>query len=75
MDFGEALLLLKEGERVTRVGWNASGQYVKLQTPDEFSKMRRPYLYLCPIDGALVPWVPTQSDVLAEDWRKFNPIS
>ncbi|MFG2059679.1 DUF2829 domain-containing protein [Micromonospora sp. NPDC048930] len=29
----------------------------------------RPYLMLRAADGAFVPWVPSVSDVLAEDWR------
>lgn len=28
----------------------------------------RPYLMLCTADGSFVPWAPTVSDVLAEDW-------
>jgi hypothetical protein len=28
----------------------------------------RPYLMLCAADGSFVPWAPTMSDVLAEDW-------
>lgn len=28
----------------------------------------RPYLMLCAADGSFVPWAPTVSDVLAEDW-------
>ena len=70
MDFGEALTAIKaHGARVTRNGWNGEGMYVTLQVPDAYSKMRRPYLYMYPIDGALVPWVASQSDLLAEDWK------
>lgn len=29
----------------------------------------RPYLMLCATDGSFVPWAPTVSDVLAEDWE------
>lgn len=29
----------------------------------------RPYLMLHTADGSFVPWQPTVSDVLAEDWR------
>ncbi|MEH0417782.1 DUF2829 domain-containing protein [Streptomyces sp. B21-083] len=29
----------------------------------------RPYLMLCAADSSFVPWAPTVSDVLAEDWR------
>lgn len=68
MDFGQALNALRAGQRVARAGWNAAGQWVALQVPDEHSKMRRPYLYLHPVDGSLVPWAATQSDVLADDW-------
>lgn len=69
MDFGEALSAVKNGERVYRDGWNGRGMYVELQVPDEHSKMKRPYLFMSPVDGDLVPWVASQSDLLAEDWR------
>lgn len=68
MNFGEALQILKSGGRVARDGWNGRDMYVELQTPDEQSKMRRPYLYMRPVDGDLVPWVASQSDILADDW-------
>ena len=32
----------------------------------------RPYLMLHTADGSFVPWAPTVSDVLAEDWS-FHP--
>lgn len=67
-NFGWALEQLLNGERVYREGWNGKGMWIKLQVPDENSKMRRPYLYMSPIDGELVPWVASQSDLLAEDW-------
>lgn len=66
--FGWALEQLKAGERVCRSGWNGKGMYVQLQMPDTLSKMKRPYLYMYPVDGALVPWVASQTDLLAEDW-------
>lgn len=66
--FGEAIELLKDGKKVTRRGWNGGGQYLVLQTPDENSKMRKPYIYISPVDGELVPWVASQTDMLADDW-------
>lgn len=33
----------------------------------------RPYLMLCTADGSFVPWAPTVSDVLAEDWTADLP--
>ena len=69
MDFGEALKHLRMGGRVTRTGWNGKEQYLELQTPDAHSKMRRPYIFISPVDGGLVPWVASQSDLLATDWE------
>jgi hypothetical protein len=67
-DFGRALYLLKNGYQVQRAGWNGKGQYIKLQVPDEFSKMNLPYIYISTVDGKLVPWLASQTDMLAEDW-------
>ena len=68
MDFGEALKHLQAGTKVAREGWNGEGMWLALQVPDEHSKMSRPYIYMSPVDAALVPWVASQSDLLAEDW-------
>lgn len=67
-DFGWALSILKSGAKAARRGWDGKGMWICLQVPDENSKMRRPYLYMKPADGDLVPWVAPQSDLLAEDW-------
>lgn len=67
---GWAIQLMKEGKKVTRAGWNGAGQFLKLQVPDEHSKMRKPYVYISPVDGELVPWLASQTDLLAEDWQE-----
>lgn len=69
VNFSSALEALKSGYRVSRKGWNGVGQYVELQTPTETSKMGRPYLFISPVDGILVPWIASQTDLLAEDWQ------
>jgi hypothetical protein len=87
MDFSEALAELKDGAKISRSGWNASGQWVVLQAgyPDGIAINAntaaatgiaegtvcqfRPYLMLHAADGSFVPWAPTVSDVLAEDWE------
>lgn len=66
--FGEALGLLKAGARVARAGWNGKGMFLSLQTPDENSKMKRPYIYITPDADHVVPWVASQADLLSEDW-------
>ena len=68
MDFGEVLSSLRAHKKVARKGWNGKNMWIKLQTPDENSKMRRPYIYMSPIDGELIPWVASQSDLLSDDW-------
>jgi len=68
--FGNAIIFLKNGHAVARKGWNGKGMYLKLQVPDEHSKMQQPYIYMSPtsMGGGLVPWVASQPDILAEDW-------
>ena len=67
-NFADALMGAMDGKRVTRAGWNAGGQYVAMQTPDKSSMMSRPYLYLKNAQNDLVPWVPSQGDLFANDW-------
>lgn len=69
MDFGTALHWLKNGENVTRGNWNGKGQWLEIQTPDEHSKMTKPYIFIVTMQGDLVPWLASQTDMLADDWR------
>lgn len=69
MDFGEAIREMKAGNRVQRCGWNGAGMWLALQVPDEHSKMSMPYIYMSTVDGRLVPWLASQTDMLADDWR------
>ncbi len=80
MDFGQALMLLKAGKKVAREGWDGKGLCLELQRPDLNSKMTLPYIYMqypslpasltAPGDhiNARVPWLASQTDMLAEDW-------
>ena len=69
LGFGAALCNLRAGNKVQREGWNGPGQYLELQVPDENSKMTLPYIYICTVQGDLVPWLASQTDMLATDWR------
>lgn len=69
MTFGMALSRLRMGKKLQRDGWNGKGLWIELQKPDANSKMTEPYLYLNYPAGNRVPWAPSQTDVLAEDWR------
>jgi hypothetical protein len=68
MDFGKAIEALKSGLCVSREGWNGKGMWLALQVPDEHSKMGRPYIYMSDAQGLLVPWLASQTDMLADDW-------
>jgi len=83
MDFSQALTALKDGKRVARVGWNGNGMFLYLVAGSHFTVNRKPLLGIYPegteidyhahIDmktaqGDCVPWVASQTDLLADDW-------
>lgn len=77
MTFGEAIEMMKNGKRVARKGWNGKGIFCEIQVPDEHSKMTSPYIYIdttgLQTDNpdapkSLVPWLASQTDMLADDW-------
>ena len=43
--------------------------WLELQYPDESSKMTLPYIFMSTADSHLVPWLASQTDVLAFDWE------
>lgn len=74
-DFGWALAQLRHGLKVRRSGWNGKGMWLQLQVPDAHSKMTEPYVYIeYPVghaaypNGSRVPWLASQTDLLASDW-------
>lgn len=69
MNFGKAIEILKSGGKVARKGWNGKGMYIELQKPDDNSKMTRPYIFMKTADNEFVPWVASQTDMLANDWE------
>ena len=77
MNFESALTALKNGEKLSREGWNGKGIFIKLQRPDENSKMTSPYIYIDTTGfvtdnevapKSCVPWIASQTDLLANDW-------
>lgn len=72
--FSAALVDLKRGQHVARTGWNGKGLWLELQRPDSHSKMTLPYIFISYPEnafntpGARVPWIASQTDMLAEDW-------
>jgi hypothetical protein len=43
--------------------------WLALQFPDAHSKMTLPYIYMRTAQGDLVPWLASQTDMLALDWE------
>lgn len=68
LTFSEVLENIKLSGRASRAGWNGKNQYIELQEPDENSKMTLPYIYIKTVQGDLVPWLASQTDLLSEDW-------
>lgn len=75
-DFGEALRLLKAGEKVARSGWNGKGMFLILRLgsdvqprPEYPGFMCLGYIEMKTADDMLVPWLASQTDMLAEDWE------
>lgn len=71
-NFEFALQVLRLGGKVARTGWNGKGMWIALQFPDEHSKMTLPYIYMYTATGDLVPWLASQTDILAEDWTESD---
>ena len=86
-NFSEALAMIKEGKRMARAGWNGQDMFLFLVPGSTFTVNRPPLLGIYPegtqvqyhahIDmktaqGYVVPWLASQADLLAEDWREVR---
>lgn len=84
LTFSVALQYIKMGKKVAREGWNGKGMFVFLVPGSTFKVNRPPLLGIYPegteinyhahidmktADGQIVPWLASQTDVLAEDWE------
>lgn len=85
LDFAAVVRGLKAGKRYARAGWNGKGMFIFLVNGSTFKVNREPLLtilgegtevqYHAHVDmktatGEIVPWLASQSDVLAEDWQE-----
>lgn len=76
-NFGEAIKYLKRGLKVCRQGWNGKGMYLAHVNSYQYKvdgEVHKDSLFLSPwigmktADGKFVPWLASQTDMLAEDW-------
>ena len=87
MNFGQALEALKEGKRVARDGWNGKGMFLFLVAGSNFIVNReplmsimgegaqvtyRPHIDMKDAENKVVPWLASQTDILADDWIVVN---
>lgn len=81
LPFSGILDYLKQGTRCARAGWNGKGMYVYYVPPNSYPAVTdvakkefgdtvpyRGYLAMKTVDNEVVPWVASQTDLLAEDW-------
>ncbi len=86
--FGQVLEGLKNGKRYYRKGWNGKNMFIYFVAGSQFNVNRepmlsifgkdtiityRPHIDMCDADGACVPWLASQTDILAADWAEFFP--
>jgi hypothetical protein len=78
MNFGLAIESLKIGNRVRRTGWNGKGMWLVLCEftndnlyfgNEKYSKL--PWIGMKTADNCFVPWLASQTDILAEDWEEI----
>lgn len=82
--FGWAIAALERGERVCRSGWNGKGMFLFLVPGSTFKVNRpplnviykestevsyHPHIDMKTADGTIVPWLASQTDMLAQDWE------
>lgn len=70
-NFGFAIAEMKSGNRVTRAGWNSKGMYVYVWEPDSSTDMTLPFIVMRTVQGDLVPWLASQTDMLSHDWMRY----
>jgi len=89
LTFGHALFLMKAGARMCRTGWNGKGMFIFLVPGSKFIVNREPLLSIFEdgtevtysshidmktADGTVVPWLASQTDMLAEDYCILSDI-
>lgn len=83
-EIGWAVKQMHNGSRVRRSGWNGKGMFLFLVPGSVFTVNRPPLLGIYPegteinyhahvdmktADGPIVPWLCSQTDLLAVDWE------
>lgn len=82
MKFSEALEHARQGAKIAREGWNGKGMFIFLVNGDSIKEAIHnaygdptkdgydvlDFLMMFTAQQDLVPWLASQTDILAEDW-------
>lgn len=85
MNFGQAIEALKNGNAVTRKGWNGKDMFLYYVPENNYAAITEvakkrfgdvvpygAYIAMKTVQGNVVPWLASQTDVLAEDWLIYE---
>jgi hypothetical protein len=87
LNFGDALHFLNRGHKLTRMGWNGKEMFIFLVQGSNFKVNRppllgiyeegteieyQPHIDMRTVDGSIVPWLASQTDIMAEDYYIIN---
>jgi hypothetical protein len=78
VNFSVALQQLKYGAYLARKNWNGKNMWIKLvQASGEFTHpslvIQYPSFSAAYPNGSVVPWFPSATDILADDWFIVHP--
>lgn len=72
MSFGEAIVKLKAGKKMSRRGWNGKNMFIYIcHSLLPYAGATYPsseFIVMKTADEKLIPWLASQTDMLAEDW-------
>lgn len=78
LSFGEAMNAASSGEKICRIGWNGKGMFLFMISGGAWnfecdvdgvdSIDTLPFICMKTADNKLVPWLASQTDVIACDW-------
>ena len=79
MNFGDALVLIKQRRKLQRKNWNGKDMWITLCETYTVHDVpfnvcwnegggTNPFIIMKTADNKLIPWLASQTDILAEDW-------
>ena len=84
MNFGRAIVLLKEGKKLRRKGWNGKNQFIELATNISYKNAdgeiininhktigNKAIAFIGTL-GSQIGWLASQSDMLSDDWELID---